>query len=233
MTVRRAILIFLISATILAFVIQIAIDPSLVNSATACIVMVSSLSVLLYIHWTTAIETHPLSTFTLLGFCVTSQLGALLAQTAFGTAVSASLYDPLYTFGTLAFYQWIALAIHGVYRFFSLRRAAGPQVLRGVFDHLGVYKIPPVGTLWFMGFVGLVTFSLSHYQNIVGKLAGGFTFLIMAPFLIIFYRREVGEAYCDAKLHRGLLIAYAGSAAERFDQRRHCIAVADDENAAA
>lgn len=212
MTVRRAILVSLISITMLAFVIQIFIDPSLVNTATACIVMASSLSVLLYIHWTTAIETHPLSTFALFGFCVTSQLGALLAQTAFLTAVSASLYDPLYTFGTLAFYQSIALAVHAVYRFFSLRRAGGTHVLRGLFDRLAIYQVPPVATLWLMGLVGLATFFFAHFEGVLGKLANGFSFLTFSPFLILFYLRELGDSYCDARFNKGLLAAFTGAA---------------------
>ncbi|HWJ35754.1 MAG TPA: hypothetical protein VNR70_10835 [Steroidobacteraceae bacterium] len=219
MTVRQAIFVFLISVTVLAVPLQIMIDPSPQNCASACIVMASCLSVLLYIFWSTALETHPLSTFTLLGFSFTSQLGALLFQTAAWTALSSSLYDPLYTFGTLAFYQGIALAVHSIYRFFSKQKPQGSvqkpgsvQPIRGLLTRVGLYRVPPVGTLWFMGFVGLCTFFFSHYDNVLGKVAGGFTFLAWAPFLIIFYLREVGESYCNAAFNRGLLVAYAGVA---------------------
>jgi hypothetical protein len=212
MTVRSAILGFLISITVLALPIQALIDPSTKNVAAACIVMASSLAVLLYLLCTTALESYPLSTFALFGFCVTSQFGALIVQTTAWTAISRSLYDPLYTFGALAFYQAIALATHIAYRFFSVKRASSVQVFRGFFGWLGIYRVPSSGTLWFMGCVGLSTFFLSHYEGIAGKVAAGFSFLTWAPFLILFYLRDIGESYCDAKLNKLLLTAYAGAA---------------------
>src|SRR3977135_735165 len=115
MTVRSGIFAFLIAVTVAALPLQILIDPTVRNSASACIVTASSLGVLLYIFLSRELETHPLPNFAVLGFCFTSQLGALLFQTAAWTPVSSSLYDPLHTFGALAFYQGIALAVHCVY----------------------------------------------------------------------------------------------------------------------
>jgi len=212
MTVRNAIFAFLISITVAALPLQMAIEPSVTNSASACIVMASSLTVLLYIFWSAALETHPLSTFTLLGFCFTSQLGALLCQTALWTPVSGSLYDPLHTFGILAVCQGIGLAVHCVYRFFSVPPPHGLRLLRGLLSWTGLYRVPPSTTLWFMGCVGLFTFFFAHFQNVLGKIASGFSFLVWAPFLIPFYLREVGESYCNAALNKGLLIAYSGAA---------------------
>jgi hypothetical protein len=209
MSVRRAIFGFLIWITVLAFPMQVAIEPSMVNALATSIVVVSSLTVLFYLLWSTALNTHPLSTVALLGFCFTSQLGALLVQTGFWTALSNSLYDPLYTFGTLALYQAVALIAHCVYRFFSAKRPVDAQLLRGFLGWLGLYKVPSAGNLWFMGCVGLCTFPFSHFQNVLGKIALGFIFLTWAPFLIPFFLREVGESYCNATLSRGLLIGYA------------------------
>jgi hypothetical protein len=212
MTVRNVIFAFLITVTVAALPLQMLIDPSVKNSASACIVTVSSLSVLLYLFWSAALETHPLSAFALFGFCCTSQLGALLFQTAAWTPVSGLLYDPLHTFGALAFYQGIALAVHSIYRFFSVQRPQGVQLLRGLLNWAALYRVPSSGALWFMGCVGLCTFPFAHYQNALGKIAGGFGFLTWAPFLIPFYLREVGESYCNAVFNKGLLFAYAGAA---------------------
>src|ERR1700691_958430 len=112
MTTRRAIIGSLIAMALLALPLQIVIDSSVNNVASVCLVLASSLCMLLYIGCSKALETQPLSTFAIFGFCVTSQLGALLVQTAAWTALSSSLYDPLYTFGTLAFYQAIAILVH-------------------------------------------------------------------------------------------------------------------------
>ncbi|MDB6084471.1 MAG: hypothetical protein JWN43_2352, partial [Gammaproteobacteria bacterium] len=198
--------------TVLAWPLQMVIDSSAENSASACIVMASSLTVLFYMLWSGALETHPLSTFTLLGFCFTSQLGALLLQTAAWTPLRTSLYDPLYTFGVLAFYQAIALATHAIYRFFSQPKPRGFQVFRALLNWAGVYRVPSCGTLWFMGCVGLCTFLFSHREGVLGKIAGGFSYLTWAPFLILFYLRETGPSYCNATLNKGLLVAYSGVA---------------------
>jgi hypothetical protein len=179
-----------------------------VNTATVCIVTASSLAMLFYIAWSRAIHSHPLSTFTLFGFCVTTQLGALLVQTSALTPVSAFLYDPLYTFGMLALYQAIAMAVHVVYRFFSVsgQPAGGP--LRHLFGWLGMYRVPPAGALWFMGLLGLTTFFFSRYEGVIGKIATGFVFLAWAPLLIPLYVQQFGAEYCNAKTNKGFLVLY-------------------------
>jgi hypothetical protein len=210
-TVRGALFGCLIGVTVLAAAAQIIIEPSLVNAASACIILVSSLSVLLYMRWSRALETHPLSTFALFGFCVTNQLAALLAQTAAWTPVSRWLYDPLYTFGTIAFYQAIAHATHCVYRFFSLKRPPDRQPLRRFCGWIGIYTVPRAGSLWVMGCVGLCAMVISRSEGIIGKIAGGFSFLTWAPFLVIFYLSDQGQSYCNAKLNKAFLVCYVGA----------------------
>ncbi len=208
MNVRRSILFFLMAITMLAFLLQVIILPSAVNVGAATIVTSSSLALMLYLLWTRALDTHPLSTFSILGFCFTSQLGALLAQTAAWTAVSASLYDPFYTFGMLAFYQAVALGVHSAYRFFSTERSEHVGLIRGFLGWIGVYSVPRPASLWFMGLVGLCNFPLTHFDNVIGKVATGFIFLTWAPFLISFYSRELGESYCNVRLNRALLLVF-------------------------
>jgi hypothetical protein len=206
--VRRCIFLLLIVLTVVAVPLQVAIQPTMVNSLAACIVLVSSLGTLLYLFWGKALDTHPLSSFTVLGFCFTSQMGALLVQTGAWTAISNSLYDPLYTFGMLALYQAVALLTHLVYRFFSSKEPGNSGVVRGFLGWAGLYRLPSAGALWIMGCIGLFTFAFAHLQNVVGKIAMGFSFLAWAPFLIPFFLREIGDSYCNAKLSRTLLIAY-------------------------
>jgi hypothetical protein len=216
MTVRRAIFGFLIVISILALPAQMVIDPSADNIASACIVLISSLAVILYLGWSSALETHPLSSMAIFGFCISSQLGALLVQTVAWTALEKSLYDPLYTFGTLALYQGIAIAVHVVYRLFSARRPTDMHLLRGVLNWAGIYRTPSCGALWFMGCLALPTLFFAQSQTlaqnqggVLRQIANGFSFLVWAPFLIPFYMRELGAAYANAKLNRLLLIGYS------------------------
>jgi hypothetical protein len=199
----------MIAVTALAVPVQFFVDSSAENIACTCIVFASSLSVMLYLRGTSALEFHPLSAFSLLGFCVSSQLGALLVQAAALTALRSSLYDALYTFGTLALYQLIALFTHVGYRFFSVKQASDLNLVRGVLAWAGIYRTPSCGTLWYMGCAGLPSFLLWHYEGVLGKIATGFSFLVWAPFLIPFYAREIGESYCNPRLNQLLLVAYS------------------------
>lgn len=208
MSTRSAIVYCLAGLAVLATLLQFVIDSSSANVASSSIVLLSSLCVLAYIAWTKALNEKPLSTFAIFGLCVTTQLGALLAQTAAWTALRSSLYDPLYTFGSLAFYQAIAVVVHAAYRYFSVQKPANVGLVRGLLDWAGIYRTPRVGTLWIMGCIGLITFFFSHLEGVVGKIAAAFNFMALAPFLILLYVRDLGEAYCNARLNRLLLIAY-------------------------
>src|SRR5437660_708243 len=139
MTVRYAIFNCLIAVTVLAVPLQFAIDPSIENMAASCIVLASALTLLFYLRGTKAIEQHPLSSIAIFGFCVSTQLGALLVQTSARTSLAMSLYTPLYTFGMLAFYQAIAVSMQVVYRFFAARESANPGLLRGFLSWAGIY----------------------------------------------------------------------------------------------
>jgi hypothetical protein len=211
MTYRQAVSNSLIILTVLAVPVQFALDPSIENVASSCIVLGSALTVLLYLRCTSALDQDPLSSIAIFGFCVTTQLGALLVQTAARTPLASSLYNPLYTFGTLAFYQLIAVATHAVYRFFSVRRSKKPRVVKGFLEWAGIYRTPSCGTLWYMGCVGLPSILFWKYEGVLGKVAMGFNFLAWAPFLIPIYRAEVGETYCNVQLNRFLLVLYSGA----------------------
>jgi hypothetical protein len=211
MTVRHAIFNCLIALTVLAVPLQFAISPTSENVASSCIVLASALTVLFYLRGTSALEQHPLSSIAIFGFCVSTQLGALLVQTAARTPLVISLYSPLYTFGTLAVYQIIAVCMHVVYRYFSVRKPADRRLLRGLLEWAGIYRTPSCGTLWYMGCMGLPTILFWKYEGMLGKVATGFSFLAWAPFLIPIYAREVGESYCNVQLNRILLVVYSGA----------------------
>jgi hypothetical protein len=211
MTVRHAIFNCLIALTMLAGALQFAIHPSIENIASSCIVMASALTLLFYLRGTSALDQHPLSSIAIFGFCVTTQLGALLVQTAARTALAGSLYTPLFTFGTLALYQAIALAMHVVYRFFSVRKPGDTRLVRGFLEWAGMYKTPSCGTLWYMGCVGLPTIAFWKYDGALAKFAMGFNFLAWAPYLIPINAAEVGESYCNIRLNRFLLVLYSGA----------------------
>ncbi len=209
MSVKYAILNTLMWLVVLTFPLQCMIDPSAENVASVCIVIVSSLSALAYFKWSGTAEAQPLSTIAIFGFSVTTQMGALLVQTGFWTPLRVSLYNPLLTFGTLAFYQAIAILMHMVYRFFSTPAPDRPGIIRGLFTWAGVYRVPSSGALWAMSVLGLVSFALSSREGLVARIASGFNFFAWAPFLLPLYIREVGPGYCNARRNKIFLAGYA------------------------
>jgi hypothetical protein len=210
MSVKYAILNALMWLVLLAFSLQCVIDPSAENVASACIVLVSSLSMLAYIKWGGAADAQPLSTVAIFGFSITTQMGALLVQTAFWTPLRLSLYNPLLTFGTLALYQAVAIAVHMLYRFFSVPNPSRQGIFRSLFSWAGVYRVPPSLVLWGMGFLGIASFIASRHDGVVAKIASGFNFFAWAPFLLPRYMRELGPDYCNSRRNKIFLAGYAG-----------------------
>lgn len=226
MTNSRALLFSLMAACLLALVAQMVIDFSTVNLAATCLVFSASVAMLLYLLWTPSIHTHPLSTFTLLGFCVTNLMGALLGQTLLWTSLSQNLRQPLETFATLAAFQSVAMIAHTLYRL-ALNPAAGQReadrqssLPRQILERLGVYDVPGTTALWIVGYVGFLAFLLgSGRAGAFGKLMHATGYLTWAPFLIPMYILQFGDAYSrlrDQIIHLtwyALLIVLLGLAA--------------------
>ncbi|WP_317201421.1 hypothetical protein [Janthinobacterium sp.] len=197
----------LILLVLAACVAQLFIDFNTDNIASACLVTASSLATLLYLRWTTALTSHPLSAFSLLGLCTTTQLGALLGQSGAWTPITYALRQPVATFATLAMFQAIALSAHALYRFLPALQFGESSLLRGGLRRAGLYLIPSVGMVWIFGVIGFLA-HLTGGAEVGGKLIAGFRFLIFAPFLIPLYVQEEGTGYCKAKTQYLFLAAY-------------------------
>ncbi|MDI1299024.1 hypothetical protein [Methylotenera sp.] len=217
MTISKFISNTLISLTFVAFVAQLIIDFSTINIATSCIILTSSVSTLLYFRWSKAFDSHPLSSFAIIGFCLTSILGAMLAQSGAWTAVSKDLYQPIFTFSMLAMYQAIALLAHGFYRMVS-STSTKHGLLRSTFQAMGIYATPGVLNLWIIGLMGLFFVLLAN----ISPVARGLSFLAWAPFLIPIYLQQMGPNYCNAKKNYILLFMFTilvGLVAMAFNAR--------------
>ena len=190
--------------TVVAFAAQFAIDFSTDNIAASCIILTYVLVTLFYFRWTKALETHPLSSFAIFGFCVTSGLGALLAQSIAWTAVGDSLHQPILTFSILAMYQFVALVAHVFYRILTSSSINKQGLVRHALQALGVYATPSVVNLWFMGGIGLFSLLLSY----ISPVANGLSFLAWSPFLIPIYVQQYGNSYCYAKKNYLFLLPF-------------------------
>lgn len=216
MSSARFIPLMLLAFVLAAFLAQFGIDFNADNVAAATIVTASSLAMLLYLLWTPAIQTHPLSTFAIFGFCVTTQMGALLVQSATATSLVHHLRQPVATFATLALYQGVALVAHWLYRVFyrspDMSRQPAP-LFRSMLRALRLYTPPTVGALWIMGFLGLGSLLLGSGEGVISKVLQGISFLAWSPFLIPMFVAQVGPSYCNPRRHYLLLSLFAGALA--------------------
>jgi hypothetical protein len=203
MNIARFINTALLCLTFLAFVAQFIIEFSTENIAVACIIFASAVSVLLYLRWTKSLDTHPLSSFTLFGFCVTSLLGAIIAQSVAWAAVSANLRQPLVTFSTLAMYLIIAIVAHAFYR--VITSSSKPGLLQHMFKSLGVYATPSPLNLWIMGGIGAFFLLLAR----ISPVANGLSFFAWTPFLIPIYLSHFGQSYGSVSKNYLFLVFYA------------------------
>lgn len=208
----RLILLGMMGLALLALCAQIVIDFSADNLASSSIVFASSMAVLLYMLWTPALQTHPLSTFAVFGFCVTTQLGALLGQTAYWTSLADNLRQPIATFAVLAAFQLLAMLAHTGYRWFLPPPAErGGSLPRYLLRQSGLYDTPRTGVLWFMGYVGLLAFLLgSGREGTFGKVMQGLAFVTWAPFLIPMYLIQLGETYGSWRKQWPYLLFFSG-----------------------
>ncbi|WP_017876896.1 MULTISPECIES: hypothetical protein [unclassified Janthinobacterium] len=202
----------LVLMVLAASVAQLLIDIDTVNIACVCVLAWISLVTLLYVRWTDSWRTHPLSTFSLFGLCMTTQCGALLIQTAAWTPVAYALRQPFTTFATLALFQLVALGAHATYRFIPALQFGDRSSVRALLKRTAIYALPSVGMLWIFGAIGFIChFGGGGVDGDPGsKVIVGFRFLIFAPFLIPLYVQDEGAAYCRfPRKHYLWLVLYA------------------------
>src|ERR1700712_571740 len=80
---------------------QIFIDPTIINISSAGIIWCSSALTIGYLQRSGAFFELPVSAFAVLGLCLTTQWGALTAQSAAWISVSENLWNPVRTFSWL------------------------------------------------------------------------------------------------------------------------------------
>ena len=209
MTNARFSLASLFFFAVVAFFAQFIIEFEVINIAACCIVLFSSLLVIAYLSFSESLKTHPLSTFSMLGFCMTTQLGALIAQSAYLTPLVQDLREPIITFSVLAVAQCTALLVHYFYRLFDVPMDEGKSAIRSGLNWFNIYKTPSPMMLWLMGIVGFVGYAIGQGgDDTFSKVNQGLNFLTWAPFLIPMYLLQEGEHYCNRNRHYVFMAVY-------------------------
>ena len=196
---------------LLAFLMQSAIERTYVNLTASALVLGSSTVTLQYLRRTRAFNELPISAFAVLGLCVTTQWGALVAQSIAWTPIADNLWDPLRTFSWLGLFQLVAVFAHWLFRSLGFTMAARDVMANHLLRPLGVFQLPSCGNLWVMGAVGLAAMLTSGTATDTGagnKFVSGLTFLAWAPFIIPVLHQRYGGTYCDIRPQSIALGAY-------------------------
>ena len=200
--------------TIFSSILQLVIDRSYDNLLVNVIILLSSTVTFAYLQRTRALDEVPLSSFALLGLCITTQWGALVGQSLMWTPVAANLRVPVRTFAYLAGFQAVAITAHLVSRRLAVLMAARKMIADHILTPMGLFKIPVPAALWFIGAIGLAaTAGAGSDLGAAGsKVAGGFGVLAWAPFTIPALYIRLGPAYCNLKRQLSYLVVYIAAA---------------------
>lgn len=182
---------------------QLAIDFRYDNIISATIIFCSTGFLLTYIRATDACQTRAISSFMLLGYCVTTQFGATLGQSLSWAPVAAGLRIPVQTFGHLAGLQLVAILAHCTFRYVKPVHSIADSIAKRVLSPMGLFIIPSPSNLWLLGVIGFLaqTAGASATGNVLGKAVDGIRFLAWCPFLIPVYHNRLGPDYCDIRKH--------------------------------
>lgn len=196
--------------SLVAAATQIAISADADNllATMYCTVGVSVL--LQYLIRSGCSETHPLSSLALLGLAITSLLTSLAAMSFYWRPLIQDLRAPELTFPILASVQLISVLTHWAYRHFKPFSDTPQLIARKIFEPIGVFAVPHVSTIWFMGLVGAGSQLIGHAAtgDVGGKTVQALGFLCWTPFLIPFYYAQIGRRFCDIKKQIGLIALF-------------------------
>jgi len=190
---------------------QILIEPSYENIWSVVMSGAGIAALTQYLWKSRPFDDAPLSSLALLGFCVTSQLAALVAQTMQWSPYVHMLRDPLTTFSVLSGVQLIGIGTHYVYRHFQPLYGFRDKVASVVLSPWGVHDAPRPLALWVMSLIGVASMAKGGAEmgDVSGKALQALEFMTWMPFLILVYQRQFGEAYCSFKKQAPLVLLYA------------------------
>lgn len=191
--------------------VQIFIQPDYENTISVLLTAFSIICLVTYLLVEKPFDDAPLTSLSLLGFCVSAQFAALGAQTAQGQPFVQYLRAPIFTFSTLLTVQLIAIFAHFVYRRFRPFTDLRDWIARTFLSPLGVHDIPKPLMLWLLCPLGLAAVLRGGDDGggASGKILHALQFLIWMPFLIVVYARQFGAAYATLKSQAPFLLIYS------------------------
>lgn len=192
--------------------IQIYLDAGYDNVLSVACVVTATMACISYLRRSHCMDDAPISSFAILGFLITTLLGALLAKTLEGVPISSDLKTPVMTFSVLSGALMGIIALHWVYRHLlsivNWRNAIASRLLAPA----GLYGAPSPSQLWVMSLFGLYAVLISRgveFGDVGGKFISGFTYLAWLPFLVPIFKARGEQAYQNLGLYWVYIGLYA------------------------
>ena len=200
--------------SLIACALQFFLSRSYENVLSVLIVLLSATVTFVYLRQTKAINEVPLSSFAVLGLCVTTQWGALVGQSLTWSPMAENLRVPLLTFSYLAMFQMVAISAHFVSWRLAFFMAARKVVSENLLKPLGLFDVPVPPALWTIGIIGLsgIVVSGTGEGGVGDKIAGAAGVLAWAPFAIPALYVRLGAEYCNLRRQLAYLGLYVGAA---------------------
>lgn len=201
MTKPGMVLTLLQYVAILCGLFQLAFLFDTVNIQCTALAVFVSWMTLQYLKISRCFDDYPISSLALFGLLVTSVLTSLISQTLYLTPISNYLRSAVLTYGVLTSVIFTTIGMHWVYRKLAFTNAIRDWQAEHIFTRLRVIEAPPARILWILGAIGAL--ALVKGRSETGDTGGKFTQALWVfawmPYLIPFYLRKIGEAYCRAR----------------------------------
>ena len=196
-------------------ILQLFIDFSFTNIGCVLLVLTGCTAVIQYFWRSNCFKDNPISSIALLGLMIMSEFTSLLAQTLDWTAISSYLQVPLETFSLETSVLILTILSQWLFRHLSATERARGWLATRVFKPLGLIEAPPVTALWLLGIIGTASLLKSQDSAVGagGKFVEAFRPFSWLPFLIPFYYRQLGKAYCNMPVQWVMLLAYSAAVA--------------------
>ena len=179
---------------IISTIMQIFIEPSMLNISSVFTVLITSIITFHLVINANLIRVLPFPTLVIIGYNITYMSGALFAQTIYLQPLIYNLLVPEITFTYAALFQLSLLISIFVFKHFNLHYIS-KNINTLIIKPMGLMQQPTYLSMWLLGLVGLTAMALTtthtdinnavEYGDVGNKFLDGLKYLVYTPYFIL------------------------------------------------
>ena len=197
---------------------QAIIDPSAVNLYCTIIATIAASVTAMHCLRYKIVSRFPISSFAVLGFCITTYALPVVAQTFSGRPLIYNLLVPRETFEASVEFQAVILLAHITYTSVQALQFPSRWLSERILRPIWIFRMPGAMEFWALGIMGMGATWISRilysdaveFGNVGGKFLQALVIFIVAPFFIPFRSYFLSTPQKNPPLTTPLLIAYFG-----------------------